>query len=381
VYSGFDGSLLWSMAGVAAGDRLGWSVAAAGDINSDGFDDVIVGAPYSDVGGIDAGRAYVLDGEDGSILRTFTGQEPGDLFGWAVAGIGDANNDGDDDVAVGAPRSDFSGTDAGRVSIYSGDGPLLKRLNGDHAGDYFGTSIAGRRFTSGFAYDMIAVGAPNNDGNGNQAGQVKVFLRNISSPACGASLVCLQYTIFGGNPGDRFGTSVAIGNVVGTSFADIIAGAPKTDLNGSASGAAYVFNGSSGGLSMKYFGETAGDNFGQSVAAAGDVNGDGDGDLLVGAPFNNAGGDSAGRAYVFFLDGASMSMMAAPESEAPTPADAARDPIAVPADNTDAADPDVVVDVSGDGLVNGDDVMQVLDAWGPCASDQLCPADVDHNGM
>ena len=381
VYSGFDGSLLWSMTGFAAGDRLGWSVAAAGDIDNDGFEDVIVGAPYSDAGGIDAGRAYVLDGQNGAVLRTFTGQNPGDLFGWAVAGIGDANNDGNDDVAVGAPRSDFSGTDAGRVSIYSGSGPLLKRLNGDNPGDLFGSSIAGKRFNAGFIYDMIAVGAPNNDANGNNAGEVKVFLRNISSPACGASLVCLQYTILGGNGGDRFGTSVAVDNVVGNSFADVIVGAPKADLNGSASGAAYVFSGSNGSLATKYFGEAAGDNFGQSVAAAGDVNGDSNGDLLVGAPFNDAGGDTAGRAYVFFLGGSGMALMASPEedgSQLSVPVNVGRDPIVLPSSGDEAGDHDALIDVNGDGVVNGDDVVQVISAWGPCGD--ICPADVDHDG-
>jgi len=373
VYSGFDGSLLWERDGFAAGDHFGYSVAWAGDVNNDGFDDVIVGAPYNDANGVNAGRAYVLDGQDGSVLRTVTGQTAGELFGWAVAGIGDINNDGKDDFAVGAPRHAHNGTDTGRVSIFSGtNGSVLKRLNGDAPGDRFGSSIAGLRFNSSLIYDMIAIGSPNNDAAGTNAGRVKVFLRNISSPACSA-LVCTQYTINGGNPGDRFGASVAIGKVTGTSFADIIVGAPQADLNGSNSGAVYVFNGATGALAHRFFGEAAGDAFGQSIAAAGDVNDDGNDDLIVGAPFNDAGGSSAGRAYMFFLS----------DSPSPlAPMMVSGGSIDNPGDAEPSTDDDQNNDANNDGAINGDDITAILSAWGPCANDGAdnCPADLNGDG-
>jgi hypothetical protein len=104
--------------GEAAGDSLGYSVSGAGDVNNDGYDDLIVGAPRSDVGGTDAGQAYVYSGQTGAILWTFTGEASGDEFGYSVSAAGDVNNDGYDDVIVGAPHKEAAGGNAGRAYVY-----------------------------------------------------------------------------------------------------------------------------------------------------------------------------------------------------------------------------------------------------------------------
>lgn len=360
VYSGFDGSLLWERDGFAAGDKFGYAVARAGDVNNDGFDDVIVGAPYNDAGGVDAGRAYVLDGEDGSVLRTVTGTQAGSLFGSAVSTATDLDDDDKDDFMVGAPRHDVGGEDAGRVSIYSGaDGSALIKLNGDKPGDRFGSSLAAASFHQGFDYSFLAIGSPNNDAAGTNAGRIKVYFRNHDNPGEGGcnKLVCVKWTINGGNPGDRLGTSVDLRDLKGNNYPEIIVGAPQADLNGSNSGAAYLFDGSNGTLWGKFFGEAPGDYFGQAVAAAGDVNGDGDDDLVVGAPYNGAGGAKAGRAYVFFLDDGVSNMVASP-----SPAPAAEGG-----------------DLNADGAVTADDLSNLLAAWGPCPQTP-CPADLDGDG-
>ncbi|MCI0362308.1 MAG: integrin alpha [Phycisphaerales bacterium] len=351
VFSGFDGSFLWEFEGEAAGDRLGHSVGCAGDVNEDGFDDVIVGAPFNDTGGTSKGRAYVLNGVDGAAIYTKTGQSAGEQLGWAVDGVGDLNNDGNDDFAVGSPRNDAGGNDAGRVSIFSGaTGGSLLKVNGDNAGDRFGTSISGMRFASSGPHGMLLIGAPYNDANGSNSGQVKVYYRNIGNPSqsgCGG-FMCIRYTISGGNPNDRFGSAVAVGNFHGSTFADIAASGPLADMNGTSAGAAWVFNGFSGILVAQFFGEADADKFGTSVANAGDVDDDGLDDLIVGAPFNDAGGDDAGRAYLFLMGDSAAAMMGGP--------------------GTGGDESGAKHDLNDDGVVDAVDVSVLVSGWGMCRS-------------
>ena len=102
VFSGADGSILYSFTGDSAFDRFGWSVSGAGDVNGDGFDDLIVGAFFDDNNGFNSGSARVFSGADGSVLYTFDGDSIGNLFGVSVSGAGDVNGDGVADFIVGA---------------------------------------------------------------------------------------------------------------------------------------------------------------------------------------------------------------------------------------------------------------------------------------
>ena len=111
-----------TLLGAAAGDNLGRSVAGAGDVNGDGYADVIVGAPTTR-GGADAGAAYVYFGGPGAddvADLTLLGAAAGDYFGCAVAGAGDVNGDGYGDVIVGAYGNDAGGAAAGRAYVYFG---------------------------------------------------------------------------------------------------------------------------------------------------------------------------------------------------------------------------------------------------------------------
>lgn len=129
VYSGQSGVLLYTFTGEAAGDIFGLSVSGAGDVNNDGFDDLIVGAFGNDAGGLDAGRAYVYSGQSGTLLHTFTGEVALYRFGVSVSGAGDVNNDGFDDLIVGGYLITATGFDAGWAYVYSGQsGTLLWRL-------------------------------------------------------------------------------------------------------------------------------------------------------------------------------------------------------------------------------------------------------------
>jgi hypothetical protein len=273
--------------GAAAQDQLGWSVRGAGDVDGDGFDDLIAGAYGDDTRGANAGAVQVFSGRDGSLLYRIQGDAAGDRFGAFVAAAGDVDGDGFADLLVGAPRADANGVDSGLARVYSGrTGSVLHDLSGDAAGDQFGTGVAGLGDVDGDGHDDFAVGAPLEDDGGPDAGSVRVF-----SGRTGAVL----RTLLGDGPGDRFGFSVAgPGDVDGDGFADVLVGAYLDDDSGFDSGSAKLFSGRTGAVLHSLVGNAAGEFFGYAVGGAGDVDGDGHDDLVVGAyPLGS------GRARVF----------------------------------------------------------------------------------
>jgi FG-GAP repeat/Secretion system C-terminal sorting domain len=292
------------LTGGAAGDEFGFSVASAGDANGDGYCDVIVGAPYNSAGGSYAGRAYLyfnsLTGTD-IPDESYAGAAAGDNFGYSVSSAGDVNGDGYSDVIVGAPYNSAGGTSAGRVYIYFG-GPNMSTtpdvtLTGEAPGDLFGFSVSGAGDVNGDGYNDVIVGAPLNAAGGDFAGRTYIYYggKNMDSTADVVST---------GVAGEYLGFSVsAAGDVNGDGYSDVIVGAPGNRAAGIHAGRSYIYF---GGPSMDntadviLTGAAAGDELGSSVANAGDVNGDGYGDVIVGAPYNSAGGSKAGRAYIYF---------------------------------------------------------------------------------
>ena len=292
VYSGQTGAPLYTFTGAAGADLFGGSVSGAGDVNKDGYADLIVGAYFNDAGGSDAGRAYVYSGRTGALLRTFTGAAAGDLFGGSVSGAGDVNDDGYADLIVGARHNDAGSSDAGRAYVYSGQsGALLNTFTGAAAGDEFGCSVSGAGDVNKDGYADLIVGAYYNDAGGTNAGRANVY-----SGQTGA----LLHTFTGEAADNWFGFSVSgAGDVNNDGCADLIVGAWYNDAGGVDAGRAYVYSGQSGALLYTFTGEAAEDYFGYSVSGAGDINNDGYADLIIGAWYNNAGGVDAGRAYVY----------------------------------------------------------------------------------
>ncbi|MFO1038999.1 MAG: hypothetical protein U1E45_19325 [Geminicoccaceae bacterium] len=331
-------------------DGAGRSVAAAGDVNGDGFADLIVGARNNAGGGADAGAAYVVFGKAagfGALVDLdsvaagaggfkIQGQNANDGAGASVSSAGDVNGDGFDDVLVGAYGNVTGGVAAGSAYVVFGKGTAFTsvvdldtiatgvggfKIRGQAAGDDTARSVSSAGDVNGDGVDDLIVGADSNDGGGADAGAAYIVfgktgsfgaLVNLANVAAGAG----GFKIQGQNGGDLAGVSVAgAGDVNGDGRDDLLVGAQGNVTAGVAAGAAYlVFGKDTGALvdldavaagngGFKLPGQSAGDGAGGAVSSAGDVNGDGYADLLIGAPDNDAGGDSAGAAYVVFGHG------------------------------------------------------------------------------
>jgi len=177
LYSGSDGSILRTVAGAAAGDAFGFSVSGAGDVDADGYDDVMVGAPRDDDNGADSGRVRVYSGLTGGVLYTFDGLAAGDEFGAVLEGLGDINEDGHADFACAAPLSDLASTDAGAVFVYSGKaGNTLWSYRGAVGSANFGTAVASIGDLDGDGRSDMAIGTPNQVINSLALGRVITFL-------------------------------------------------------------------------------------------------------------------------------------------------------------------------------------------------------------
>jgi hypothetical protein len=297
---GADGINDLTLTGTVANGQFGFSVDGAGDVNRDGYGDVIVGAPSGILE-----RMYLYYGGPGADATpdlTVTGVEAFQSFGHSVSGAGDVNHDGYDDVIVGAPQNDSGVTDRGRAFVYYG-GAVANAvadvtLQGDEAFDFFGYSVSDAGDVNGDGYSDVIVGAPYSDAGGADAGRAYVYYGG-AGPFPVADL-----TLTGAAAGDNFGAAVSgAGDVNGDGYADVIVGAYPNDGGSADAGRAYVYYGGPGmdaAADLTLTGAAAGDNFGCSVSGAGDVNGDGYGDVIVGANLNDALGTNAGRAYVYY---------------------------------------------------------------------------------
>ncbi len=294
-----------TLVGAAAYNYFGHSVSTAGDVNGDGYDDVIVGAYGNDDGGSSAGKAYVYFGGpamDNTADVTMIGENGSDFFGFTVSSAGDVNGDGYDEVLISATGNDQGGTSAGKVYIYYGDATMDNTADltiiGEAGGDNFGASLSTAGDMNGDGYDDVIIGAHNNDEAGNLAGKVYIYLGGASMDGTA------DLTMTGEAASNYFGYSVSsAGDINGDGFGDVIIGAYGNGDNGTSAGKVYIYFGGStldNTADVTIAGENGGDSFGWSVAAAGDVNGDGYGDVLVGSSGNDDNASGAGKAYLYF---------------------------------------------------------------------------------
>ncbi|MGE5692667.1 MAG: integrin alpha [Candidatus Zixiibacteriota bacterium] len=323
LFSGIDGSLLFQENGATVGDQLGHSVAGAGDVNGDGIPDFIIGAP-DDCPLCGPGSVYVYSGSDGSLLYQKNGAAMGDAFGMSVASAGDVNNDGSADFIIGAPYANPGGFyRAGSVFLYSGaDGTLLYQKNGTladgaTAGDYLGYSVASAGDVNGDDRPDFLIGAPNASPGGlTGAGSVYLF-----SGADGS----LLYQKEGSETFGQFGSSVSTaGDANGDGIVDFMLGARLSDPGGlTDAGSAFLYSGADGSLLFQANGTVSGARLGQSVAAVGDINGDGRTEFIIGAPSDSTGSSFnwAGTARIYSLQSCSATRGDMNASGSLTPAD------------------------------------------------------------
>jgi hypothetical protein len=303
VFSGADGSVLFTFHGDSASAFFGAAVSPAGDVNGDDVPDILIGGFGDDSFGANSGMARVLSGADGAILHTFHGDSSAEGFGSSVAGVGDVNGDGVPDILAGSVNDTVGVFQSGSAKLFSGqDGSLLHVFSGESINDLFGVSVANAGDLNGDGVNEMMIGASFTDINALNAGAVYVY---------SGSDFTLLYRFEGDSVGGNFGTSVSgAGDVNGDGVPDLIIGARNDAPFGVATGSAFVFSGADGVLLHQFVGAAAGDSFGRAVASAGDANGDGFTDLIVGAIGEDTGGVNAGSAMVFSgFDGAVLATL------------------------------------------------------------------------
>ena len=341
-----DGSNGFQINGIAIEDLSGHSVNGAGDINGDGIDDLIIGAPWADPNNQNqAGESYVVFGNtedslasidltslDGNNGFKINGILAYDHSGMSVSGAGDINGDGIDDIIIGAPWAGpnnlnqagesyvvFGSTKISLASIdlTSLDGNNGFKINGIYAYDHSGMSVSGAGDINGDGIDDVIIGASD---AGGSAGESYIVFGKSSGFSANFNLTSLDgnngFLINGINATDWSGYSVsAAGDINGDSIDDVIIGAYAAEPYGLFdAGESYIVFGNSAGFSASFDlaslddsngfqinGIDVGDKSGWSVSGAGDINGDGIDDVIIGAYYADPYGlSNAGESYVVF---------------------------------------------------------------------------------
>lgn len=277
-YSSGSRALLWKVSG-EPGSQLGNGLEAAGDVDADGVPDVIAGAPAGDY-------ALVLSGSDGREIFRLAPAGEGEGFGTQVGDLGDVDGDGHADVVVGAPTAEHAGEDSGRVYIFSGaDGSLLWSADGRAAGERLGSTVAGGTING----ETWIVGGAD---QGPAAGGIAYVWAGLPPEPAFVIRPDATAAAFGG-----MFASVP-GDVDGDGRGDIYVSDWADGAHGPQTGRIYVVSGATGERILSLAGEAAGDGFGIGPADAGDVDGDGHADLIVGAWQQGSAAPAGGKVYL-----------------------------------------------------------------------------------
>jgi hypothetical protein len=308
--TGLAAAAAWNHRG-SSGDRMGFSVATAGDVNGDGYSDFVIGAPYyNGASHTDQGTAVVFlgsaTGPQFPGLYLFASQNEAYL-GSSVALAGDVNGDGYSDVIVGVPGYDTLAGDEGVAYLYYGASTFDTTADwfafGEQQDATFGTSVSGVGDVNGDGYGDFVIGEPAYDGSLTDEGRALLWYGSASGPALGTPGNA-DWTSTSGTASARYGTSVApAGDVNGDGYSDVLVGAPDSTYSHASEGTAFLFFGGPDDMHWaphwNYESDWADANLGFSVAGAGDVNGDGYADLIAGAPYYDSSFSNEGAALLF----------------------------------------------------------------------------------
>lgn len=335
IITGLPDSWNWQIEGNATDTRFGYAVSTAGDVNGDGYSDVIIGAPKYDGGQTDEGRAYVYHGSASGLgttpAWTKEADQAGAQFGLAVSTAGDVNGDGYADVIVGAPYWESTGAqaDEGGIWVYHGAMTGLSTVPNGHAesnqaGAYLGIAVGTAGNVNGDAYSDVIAGASHYNNGQAEEGIVRVW--HGSATGIGTNTAA-NWQGESNQTNAHFGNSVfTAGCVNADSYSDIIIGAPEYDNGQVDEGAVFVWHGSTNGVNNGVNGNptnaawTTESNqasalLGVDVSMAGDVNGDGWSDVIVGAPYYTNGQANEGGTWVYHGSATGLNTSAATHDE------------------------------------------------------------------
>ncbi len=303
------------LVGESENDRVGYSLAGAGDINADGYDDFMFGSIYEDSADKNAGATYIVYGRAeqfsgevsiGSFTK-YTGSNSADKFGAAMAGAGDINADGYDDIVMGAPR--FGEHRTGEVYILYGGSEQLaggeiadegQHFSGEAEYDETGTSVSAAGDVNGDGFADIIIGSPGNDTTDDNAGTVYIIFGQVEHYDA-QNITDADVILVGETARDSAGLLVAeAGDINADGYSDVLASSPYSSYNASEGGLVYVIYGSAtltnGSLAdqVHIYGGNDNDFVGYSMAGNGDVDLDGYDDFIIGSPSGSGSANGIG---------------------------------------------------------------------------------------
>ena len=318
-----------SFRGESTSDMAGLSIGGGGDVNGDGFCDLVIGAPFHDGNGVDSGAVYLVLGKSSGWAldvnlsqadASFLGEDSDDYAGYSVDIAGDVDRDGYDDIIIGAYNDEGGGGGAGKVYLVFGRASgWSARMNlsscagssflGEAFGDGLGICVSKAGDVNWDGFGDVLISAPWNSEAGISTGQVYIVMGASTGWTNNGSISGADASFFGEGAYEDFGMVVTGGgDVDGDGFADIAISAPSNSESATGAGQVYLVLGrespwemdmSISGADASFLGSAMGDGAGYAISIDGDLDGDGLDDIMIGAPsYDDGSSTDAGHSCV-----------------------------------------------------------------------------------